>query len=66
MTTTQSVTGLRPIRSPRGIPILGHTPQIPDINPVAYFGELAGQFPRASSAWTSPARRTSSSTTLAW
>ncbi|MBB6347245.1 cytochrome P450/NADPH-cytochrome P450 reductase [Nonomuraea muscovyensis] len=45
MTTTQSVTGLRPIRSPRGIPILGHTPQIPDINPVAYFGELAGQFP---------------------
>ncbi|MBT2230434.1 cytochrome P450 [Nonomuraea sp. NEAU-A123] len=45
MTTTQSVTGLRPIRSPRGIPILGHTPQIPGINPVAYFGEPAEQFP---------------------
>ncbi|HUR06025.1 MAG TPA: hypothetical protein VM347_25990 [Nonomuraea sp.] len=35
MTTTQSVTSLRPIRSPRGIPILGHTPQIPDHIPLA-------------------------------
>ncbi|MEV5753049.1 cytochrome P450 [Actinoallomurus sp. NPDC052308] len=36
---------LRPARSPRGIPILGHAPQIPDTNPVAYFGELSKQFP---------------------
>ncbi|MGC5006736.1 bifunctional cytochrome P450/NADPH--P450 reductase [Streptomyces sp. DT203] len=36
---------LRPIRSPRGIPLLGHTPQIPSTNPVAYFGELSKQFP---------------------
>ncbi|GAB3988922.1 cytochrome P450 [Actinoallomurus acanthiterrae] len=36
---------LRPIRSPRGIPLLGHTPQIPGTNPVAYFGELSEQFP---------------------
>ncbi|MFE9880871.1 cytochrome P450 [Streptomyces sp. NPDC005784] len=42
---TQPVTDLRPIRSPRGIPLLGHTPQIPDTNPVAYFGELSKQFP---------------------
>lgn len=43
--TTQPVTDRRPIRSPRGIPILGHTPQIPSTNPVAYFGELSKQFP---------------------
>ncbi|TMR99758.1 bifunctional cytochrome P450/NADPH--P450 reductase [Nonomuraea basaltis] len=43
--TDQLATGLRPIRSPRGIPILGHTPQIPDTNPVEYFGELSKQFP---------------------
>lgn len=43
--TTQPVTDLRPIRSPRGIPLLGHTPQIPHTNPVAYFGELSKQFP---------------------
>lgn len=36
---------LRPIRSPRGIPLLGNTPQIPSTNPVAYFGELSKQFP---------------------
>jgi cytochrome P450/NADPH-cytochrome P450 reductase len=42
---TQSVTDLRRIRSPRGIPLLGHTPQIPSTNPVAYFGELSKQFP---------------------
>ncbi|WP_328624623.1 cytochrome P450 [Streptomyces sp. NBC_00353] len=36
---------LRPIRSPRGIPLLGHTPQIPSTNPVAYFSELSKQFP---------------------
>ncbi|MFD3609174.1 bifunctional cytochrome P450/NADPH--P450 reductase [Streptomyces atroolivaceus] len=41
----QPVTELRPIRSPRGIPLLGHTPQIPSTNPVEYFGELAKQFP---------------------
>ncbi|BCJ75082.1 NADPH--cytochrome P450 reductase [Catellatospora sp. IY07-71] len=38
-------TDLRSIRSPRGIPILGHTPQIPRTNPVEYFGELSKQFP---------------------
>ncbi|WP_055589053.1 bifunctional cytochrome P450/NADPH--P450 reductase [Streptacidiphilus griseoplanus] len=43
--TTRPATDLRPIPSPRGIPILGHTPQIPGTNPVAYFGELAKQFP---------------------
>ncbi|MET7852919.1 cytochrome P450 [Streptomyces avermitilis] len=43
--TTPSVNGLRPIRSPRGIPLLGHTPQIPSTNPVEYFGELSKQFP---------------------
>ncbi|MGV9562517.1 bifunctional cytochrome P450/NADPH--P450 reductase [Streptomyces sp. NPDC003480] len=43
--TTQSANDLRPIRSPRGIPLLGHTPQIPDTNPIAYFGELSKQFP---------------------
>ncbi|MEV1170371.1 cytochrome P450 [Nonomuraea sp. NPDC049784] len=43
--TDQLATGLRPIRSPRGIPLLGHTPQIPDTNPVEYFGELSKQFP---------------------
>ncbi|MFD3656701.1 bifunctional cytochrome P450/NADPH--P450 reductase [Streptomyces sp. NPDC058620] len=42
---THPVSDLRPIRSPRGIPLLGHTPQIPDTNPVAYFGELSKQFP---------------------
>ncbi|MFB7225007.1 cytochrome P450 [Streptomyces sp. NPDC056227] len=42
MTTSND---LRPIRSPRGIPLLGHTPQIPSTNPVAYFGELSKQFP---------------------
>ncbi|MET8102286.1 cytochrome P450 [Streptomyces sp. NPDC005236] len=42
---TQPVTDLRPIRSPRGVPLLGHTPQIPDTNPVAYFGELSKRFP---------------------
>ncbi|MFF5279770.1 cytochrome P450 [Streptomyces sp. NPDC000133] len=42
MTTSKD---LRPIRSPRGIPLLGHTPQIPSTNPVAYFGELSKQFP---------------------
>ncbi|NBM19221.1 bifunctional cytochrome P450/NADPH--P450 reductase [Streptomyces sp. GC420] len=41
--TTNS--GFRPIRSPRGIPLLGHTPRIPDTNPVEYFGELSKQFP---------------------
>jgi cytochrome P450/NADPH-cytochrome P450 reductase len=34
-----------PLRSPGGIPLLDHAPQIPDTNPVAYFGELAKQFP---------------------
>ncbi|MET9903060.1 cytochrome P450 [Streptomyces sp. NPDC006446] len=43
--TTQPETALRPIRSPRGIPLLGHTPQIPSTNPVDYFGKLAKQFP---------------------
>ncbi|MBV1854341.1 bifunctional cytochrome P450/NADPH--P450 reductase [Catellatospora tritici] len=43
--TAQPVTKHRPIRSPRAIPILGHTPQIPSTNPVAYFGELSKQFP---------------------
>ncbi|WP_392871905.1 bifunctional cytochrome P450/NADPH--P450 reductase [Streptomyces sp. LN499] len=43
--TTQSKNDLRPIRSPRGVPFLGHTPQIPSTNPVEYFGELAKQFP---------------------
>ncbi|MER5917538.1 cytochrome P450 [Streptomyces sp. NPDC001982] len=43
--TTQSENDLRPIRSPRGIPLLGHTPQIPDTNPVEYFNELSEQFP---------------------
>ncbi|WP_328438359.1 cytochrome P450 [Streptomyces sp. NBC_00444] len=43
--TTQPVTDLRPIRSPRGIPLLGHTSQIPSTNPVEYFGELSLQFP---------------------
>lgn len=43
--TTQPETDLRPIRSARGIPLLGHTPQIPSTNPVEYFGELAKQFP---------------------
>ncbi|MGY5014351.1 bifunctional cytochrome P450/NADPH--P450 reductase [Streptomyces sp. 900105755] len=43
--TTHSANDLRPIRSPRGIPLLGHTPQIPDTNPVEYFGELSKQFP---------------------
>lgn len=43
--TTQSKNDLRPIRSPRGVPFLGHTPQIPSTNPVEYFGELSKQFP---------------------
>ncbi|MFF4550545.1 bifunctional cytochrome P450/NADPH--P450 reductase [Streptomyces sp. NPDC001406] len=43
--TTNSANGLRPIRSPRGIPLLGHTPQIPDTNPVEYFNGLSKQFP---------------------
>lgn len=43
--TSQSANGLRPIRSPRGIPLLGHTPQIPDTNPVEYFNELSKRFP---------------------
>ncbi|MEV6118436.1 cytochrome P450 [Streptomyces sp. NPDC052109] len=43
--TTHSVNDLRPIRSPRGIPILGNTPQIPDTNPGAYIAELSKQFP---------------------
>ncbi|MGW1504386.1 bifunctional cytochrome P450/NADPH--P450 reductase [Streptomyces mirabilis] len=42
MTTSSD---LRPIRSPRGIPLLGHTPQIPSTNPVEYFGDLSKQFP---------------------
>ncbi|MEU8148842.1 cytochrome P450 [Nonomuraea sp. NPDC048901] len=45
MPIAQPAPGLRPVRSPRGIPILGHTPQIPGTNPVAYFGELSKQFP---------------------
>ncbi|MFE3633534.1 bifunctional cytochrome P450/NADPH--P450 reductase [Streptomyces sp. NPDC059168] len=43
--TTHSANDLRPIRSPRGIPLLGNTPQIPGTNPVEYFGELSKQFP---------------------
>ncbi|MFR9788136.1 cytochrome P450 [Streptomyces sp. MB22_4] len=43
--TTDSANGLRPLRSPQGIPLLGHTPQIPDTNPVEYFNELSRQFP---------------------
>ncbi|MGW7385957.1 bifunctional cytochrome P450/NADPH--P450 reductase [Streptomyces sp. NPDC054794] len=43
--TTHSANDLRPIRSPRGIPLLGHTPQIPDTNPVEYFNELSKRFP---------------------
>ncbi|MEV6760044.1 cytochrome P450 [Streptomyces sp. NPDC051105] len=42
MTTSND---LRPIRSPRGVPLLGHTPQIPDTNPFGYFAELSKQFP---------------------
>ncbi|TMR93949.1 cytochrome P450 [Nonomuraea basaltis] len=45
MTDQLTTTGPRPIPSPRGIPLLGHTPQIPDTNPVEYFGELSKQFP---------------------
>ncbi|MEV6027827.1 cytochrome P450 [Streptomyces sp. NPDC052036] len=37
--------GLRPIRSPRGVPLLGNTPQIPDTNPAAYIAGLSQQFP---------------------
>ncbi|MFF3920722.1 cytochrome P450, partial [Streptomyces sp. NPDC001852] len=43
--STNTANDLRPIRSPRGIPLLGNTPQIPDTNPVEYFGELSKQFP---------------------
>ncbi|MYV39957.1 cytochrome P450 [Streptomyces sp. SID1328] len=43
--TTPSVNDLRPIRSPRGVPILGNTPQIPDTNPAAYIAGLSRQFP---------------------
>uniref|UniRef100_UPI00292E541F cytochrome P450 n=1 Tax=Streptomyces sp. MK7 TaxID=3067635 RepID=UPI00292E541F len=43
--TTHSANDLRPIRSPRGVPLLGNTPQIPDTNPVEYFAELSKQFP---------------------
>ncbi|MFF4731893.1 cytochrome P450, partial [Streptomyces mirabilis] len=43
--TTQPETDLRPIRSPRGVPLFGHTPQIPSTNPVEYFGKLSKQFP---------------------
>ncbi|MER7837772.1 cytochrome P450 [Streptomyces sp. NPDC096040] len=43
--TTYPENDLRPIRSPRGIPLLGHTPQIPGTKPFAYFGELSKQFP---------------------
>ncbi|MFE0450260.1 bifunctional cytochrome P450/NADPH--P450 reductase [Streptomyces sp. NPDC058914] len=42
--TTQPVSNRRST-SPGGIPILGEAPQIPDTNPVAYFGELSKQFP---------------------
>ncbi|NBM18349.1 bifunctional cytochrome P450/NADPH--P450 reductase [Streptomyces sp. GC420] len=42
---TQPVTDLRPIPSPRGIPLLGHTTQVPGTNPFAYFAELSKQFP---------------------
>ncbi|MFG2124619.1 cytochrome P450, partial [Streptomyces sp. NPDC048710] len=43
--TTHSANDLRPIRSPRGVPLLGNTPQIPGTNPVEYFAELSKQFP---------------------
>ena len=43
--TTQFKNKSRPIRSPRGVPLFGHTPQIPSTNPVEYFGELSKQFP---------------------
>ncbi|MEU6201006.1 cytochrome P450 [Streptomyces sp. NPDC047061] len=43
--TTQSQTDLHPVRSPRGAPLVGNTLQIPDKNPIAYFGELSEQFP---------------------
>ncbi|MGW5480281.1 bifunctional cytochrome P450/NADPH--P450 reductase [Streptomyces sp. NPDC004008] len=36
---------LRPIRSPRGVPLLGNTAQIPDTNPAAYIAGLSQQFP---------------------
>lgn len=36
---------LRPIRSPRGVPLLGNTPQIPDTNPATYIAGLSQQFP---------------------
>ncbi|MGW4519104.1 bifunctional cytochrome P450/NADPH--P450 reductase [Streptomyces sp. NPDC004393] len=36
---------LRPIRSPRGVPLLGNTPQIPDTNPADYIAGLSQQFP---------------------
>ncbi|MBC7270013.1 MAG: cytochrome P450 [Streptomyces sp.] len=42
---TQPVTDLRPIPSPRGIPLLGHTTQVPGTNPFAYFADLSKQFP---------------------
>uniref|UniRef100_UPI0004CB46BB cytochrome P450 n=1 Tax=Streptomyces sp. NRRL S-1824 TaxID=1463889 RepID=UPI0004CB46BB len=42
--TTQPVSDRR-AAPPCGIPILGETPQIPDTNPVAFFGELSKQFP---------------------
>ncbi|MFD5065202.1 cytochrome P450, partial [Streptomyces sp. NPDC058394] len=42
--TTQPVSDRRATSS-SGIPILGETPQIPDTNPVAFFGELSKQFP---------------------
>ncbi|MEU3856457.1 cytochrome P450 [Streptomyces sp. NPDC028722] len=43
--TTPSMNDLRPLRAPRGVPLLSPTPQIPDTNPVAYFGELSKQLP---------------------
>ncbi|MEU1598001.1 cytochrome P450 [Streptomyces sp. NPDC005708] len=43
--TTHSANDPRPIRSPRGVPLLGNTPQIPDTNPVEYFNELSKRFP---------------------
>src|SRR6188472_2700306 len=43
--TTQSKNDPRAIPSPRGVPLLGHTPQIPSTNPVEYFGELSKHFP---------------------
>ncbi|MGJ6965613.1 bifunctional cytochrome P450/NADPH--P450 reductase [Streptosporangium sp. G11] len=45
MTDQLTTTGPLPIRSPRGIPLLGHTPQIPDTNPVEHFAELSKRFP---------------------